>query len=65
MYITKINGDKMSQYNIFNEDNPYKLLMDVVKQSNWPIDMVTFKRWSSGLSASLDSTEKKEIIIQY
>ena len=65
MTITKIKGDKMTQYNIYNESNPYKLLMDVIKQLNWRLDMVEFARWSTGLSATLDSTEKNKIYIQY
>ena len=65
MLVTKLDEKNMIQHEINNEPNPYKLLMDVIKQSNWPLDMVTFYRWSFGVGARLDSTDKKEIVIQY
>ena len=65
LQITTIKGDKITQRNIFNEPNPYRLIMDLVKQANCPLDMVSFTRFKNGLSAVLDATDKKEIVVQY
>ena len=65
LIITKIKGGKIESYNNFSEPNPYRLLMDVVKQSNWRLDMVRFTRFNSGVSARLDTTDKNEIVVQY
>lgn len=63
--ITVINGNNIENQNCFNESNPYRLMMDIVKQKNWPLDMVSFTRFKNGLSAVLDSTNKQEIVVQY
>jgi hypothetical protein len=63
--ITIINGNIIKNRNCFNEPNPYRLIMDLVKQANWPLDMVSFTRFKNGLSAVLDATDKKEIVVQY
>ena len=65
LVITTIKGNKISSCNNFNEPNPYKLLMDVVSQSGWRLDMVRWTRFRSGLTARLDTTENNEIIVQY
>ena len=65
LQITIINGDNIKNQNCFNEPNPYRLLMDAVKQQNWPLDMVTFTRFKNGICAVLDSTNKQEIVVQY
>lgn len=63
--ITVINGNNIENQNCFNESNPYRLMMDIVKQKNWPLDMVTFTRFRSGLTARLDCNEVNEIVVQY
>jgi hypothetical protein len=65
LQITIINGNKITQQNNLNEPNPYRLLLDLVKQYNWPLDMVSFTRFKNGVSAVLDSTNKQEIVVQY
>jgi hypothetical protein len=65
MQITTIKGNTIANRNIFSESNPYRLIMDLVKQANWPLDMVIFTRFRSGLTARLDCNEVNEIVVQY
>ena len=65
LQITIIKGDKITQRNNFNEPNPYRLIMDLIAQANWKLNMVTFARFRSGLSAKLDANEKNEIVVEY
>jgi hypothetical protein len=65
LQIIIIKGNDIKYQNNFNEPNPYRLIMDIIRQQGWPLEMVKFTRFKNGLSAVLDSVDKKEIVVQY
>lgn len=65
LQITTIIGAKIAYQNNFNEPNPYRLLLDLVKQAQWPLDMVEFSQFPTGVVARLDGSEKREIVVQH